>query len=55
MAKGPRGQKRPADAIGLAMTISKIATGEIEDTREDVIAKIDRDSLTGGMGQLCGI
>lgn len=31
MPKGPRGEKRPADAIGLAVMIGKIATGEIED------------------------
>ena len=31
MPKGPNGQKRPADAIGLAVLIGKIATGEIED------------------------
>jgi len=33
MPRGPKGEKRPADAIGL---IAKIATGEIEDiTTED--------------------
>ena len=32
MPKGPRGEKRPADAIGLAVMIGKIATGEIEDS-----------------------
>ena len=32
MPKGPRGEKRPADAIGLAVMIGKIATGEIGDT-----------------------
>ena len=31
MPKGPRGEQRPADAIGLAVMIGKIATGEIED------------------------
>ncbi len=31
MPKGPRGEKRPADAIGLAVMVGKIATGEIED------------------------
>jgi hypothetical protein len=34
MPKGPRGEKRPADAIGRAVMIAKIATGEIEDERE---------------------
>lgn len=31
--KGPHGEKRPADAIGRAVMIAKIATGEIEDER----------------------
>ena len=34
MPKGPRGEKRPADAIGLAVMVGKIATGEVEDERE---------------------
>ena len=33
LPKGPQGQKRPADAIGLAVLIGKIATGEVEDTK----------------------
>lgn len=36
MPKGPRGEKRPADSIGLAVMIGKIATGEIEDTRDPI-------------------
>ena len=32
MPKGPQGQKRPADVIGNAVHIAKIATGEIADT-----------------------
>ena len=32
MPRGPRGEKRPADAIGAAVMVGKIATGEIEDT-----------------------
>lgn len=35
MPKGPRGEKRPADAIGLAVLVGKIATGEVEDTVEN--------------------
>jgi len=31
MPKGPKGQKRPADVIGAAIMIAKIATGEIDD------------------------
>ena len=31
MPKGPRGEKRPADVIGGAVMVTKIATGEIEE------------------------
>ena len=31
MPKGPRGEKRPADVIGCAVMVAKIATGEIEE------------------------
>jgi hypothetical protein len=31
MPRGPKGQKRPADVIGAAVQIAKIATGEIEE------------------------
>ena len=31
MPRGPKGEKRPADAIGNAVMIARIATGEIED------------------------
>lgn len=31
MPTGPKGEKRPADAIGLAVKIARIATGEDED------------------------
>lgn len=34
MPKGPRGEKRPADAVARAVMIGRIATGEIEDERE---------------------
>jgi hypothetical protein len=29
MPKGPRGEKRPADVIGAAVMVAKIATGEM--------------------------
>ena len=31
MPKGPKGEKRPADVIGAAVMVAKIATGEIEE------------------------
>ena len=48
MPKGPNGEKRPADAVGLAVLIGKIATGEIEDARDDV------SSAAAQMGKLGG-
>jgi hypothetical protein len=36
MPRGPKGEKRPADVIGAAVMIGRIATGEIDDiTTED--------------------
>ena len=32
MPKGPKGERRPADVIGNAVHVMRIATGEIEDT-----------------------
>ncbi len=32
MPRGPQGQRRPADVIGAAIKIAKIATGELKDT-----------------------
>lgn len=32
MPKGPKGQKRPADVIGNAVLVMKIATGEAEES-----------------------
>jgi len=37
MPKGPKGEKRPADVVGNAVKIMRIAIGE----EEDVVALID--------------
>jgi hypothetical protein len=31
MPRGPQGERRPADVIGAAITVAKIATGEIKE------------------------
>ena len=31
MPKGPRGEHRPADLIGCAVNVARIATGEVDD------------------------
>lgn len=33
MPKGPRGEKRPADVIGNAVHVMRIATGDVEEER----------------------
>lgn len=48
MPKGPRGEKRPADAIGLAVMIGKIATGEVEDERETLSSAAAEMGRAGG-------
>jgi hypothetical protein len=35
MPRGPKGEKRPADVIGNAIHVMRIATGEIEETLTD--------------------
>lgn len=48
MPKGPRGEKRPADAIGLAVLVGKIATGEVEDDRDDLKSAAAQLGSKGG-------
>lgn len=48
MPKGPNGEKRPADAIGLAVHIGRIATGEIEDERESLSSAAAEMGRKGG-------
>jgi hypothetical protein len=38
MPRGPKGEKRPADVIGAAVMIGRIATGEITDDSNDAAA-----------------
>ena len=48
MPKGPRGEKRPADAIGRAVMIAKIATGEIDDERDELSSAAAELGRKGG-------
>lgn len=48
MPKGPNGEKRPADAIGLAVHIGRIATGEVEDDRDAVKSAAAQLGSKGG-------
>ena len=51
MPKGPQGQKRPADVIGNAVHVMRIATGEEEDKLPETSAAAEmgrRGGLKGG-------
>ena len=52
MPRGPKGQKRPADVIGNAIRVAKIATGEeVEDFGADDDGK---DKAAQSLGQRGG-
>ena len=46
MPTGPQGQRRPADTIGLAVLVGRIATGEIQDTMKPATGKT-RSGIAG--------
>ena len=48
MPKGHRGEKRPADAIGRAVMIAKIATGEIDDVPGNISSAASAMGKRGG-------
>lgn len=47
MPTGPRGEHRPADAIGCAIMVARIATGEIEEKTSPPSGKV-RSGEAGG-------
>lgn len=51
MPTGPKGQKRPADAIARAVKVAKIATGEIE---EDKPVDDGKDKAAQSLGRRGG-
>ena len=51
MPKGPKGQKRPADVIGNAIKVARIATGE---EAEDDLADDGRDKAAVSLGRRGG-
>lgn len=50
MPKGPQGQKRPADVIGAAITVAKIATGEATETPATDANAVKRGKAGGAKG-----
>ncbi|HTQ15434.1 MAG TPA: hypothetical protein VMH86_16310 [Rhizomicrobium sp.] len=56
MPKGPQGQKRPADVIGAAVLVGRIATGEAEDTKPNPGTKANREGgLKGGKARAASL
>jgi hypothetical protein len=47
MPKGPKGQRRPADVIGTAIMVARIATGEIEEAAPKVSAAAELGAKGG--------
>ena len=54
MPKGPQGQKRPADVVGCAVHVAKIATGEIEEAPRPLPAKV-RAGLDGARARTASL
>lgn len=50
MAKGPRGEKRPANAIGAAVRVARIATGEEPEQTPTPKTKSEAARLLGQLG-----
>ena len=50
MPRGPKGEKRPADVIGAAVMVGRIATGEIED-KPMVKTKRVKSGKAGGIAR----
>ncbi len=48
MPRGPKGEKRPADVIGNAVHVMRIATGEVEDAPP----KEDRKRATTDLAEM---
>ena len=48
MPRGPKGEKRPADVIGNAVHVMRIATGEISETSEGKNPHAVRAGRLGG-------
>jgi hypothetical protein len=51
MPRGPKGEKRPADVIGNAVLIARIATGEAD----DVAPESTKDAAAVSLGRRGGL
>lgn len=48
MPKGPKGEKRKGDVIGAAIQVARIATGEVEDKRDELSSAAAEMGRKGG-------
>jgi hypothetical protein len=48
MPRGPRGEKRPADVIGNAVKVMRIATGEEDEDIDPSGGNVGKGGLSGG-------
>jgi hypothetical protein len=51
MPRGPKGEKRPADVIGAAVIVGRIATGEIE---EPAVIEDGKNAAAVALGRMGG-
>ena len=51
MPRGPNGERRPADVVGCAVHVMKIATGEIEEE----LPENREDKVNGGKARAAGM
>jgi hypothetical protein len=54
MPRGPKGEKRPADVIGAAVMVARIATGEAHEALENESGKDPAAVTLGRRGGLKG-
>lgn len=54
MPTGPKGQKRPADVIGNAVMVAKIATGEVEEDFGPEERRPAKDAAAADLGKRGG-
>ena len=47
MPSGPQGQKRPADAVALAVVVGRIATGEVSEG----VTPLTKSRASGGLAR----
>jgi len=50
MPKGPRGERRPADVIGCAVTVARLSVGEVEEMPRMPSGRV-RSGLAGGQAR----